>query len=234
MSLRLCGPRRRLEIEQSQPVSALNNQQPGCGAPLRQRQTRGWRGDRVVRSGVAMAPASLRSPRRPGRSRGGLWEPARAGDGFSEKGPRSVAETLVPRTAASAQSQPRLGRRHVPAWRVGVRRPPESTRAPAVWGRTGRGPGPESPGPYGRGLRMNARTCCWTCITISDTYKSTLPAWNCHLAPSPLHAPSTVIFRHGFISSLYGGLIQPLSKHTVAVLQTTPRRSLCVSGPHQK
>lgn len=121
-----------------------------------------------MRAGVAMAPASLQAPRCPGRSRCGLCEPATAEHGLSQKNPRSVAGTLVPRTAASAQPRPRLGRRHVPA-----RRSQESTaaaRTPAAWGRPGRGPGPLSPWVlYRRGLCMNVRTCCCTCNTTPNT-----------------------------------------------------------------
>lgn len=121
-----------------------------------------------MRAGVAMAPVSLQAPRCPGRSRCGLCEPATAEHGLSQKDLRSVTGTLVPRTAASAQPRPRLGRRHVPA-----RRSQGSTaaaRTPAAWGRPGRGPGPLSPWVlYRRGLCMNVRTCCCTCITTPDT-----------------------------------------------------------------
>lgn len=114
------GPRRRLEIEQSQPVSGEQSTAPTRGST-----------ETAADAGVARGPGGARrgchDPGPAARAAASRGVPAVASMGgpvlsaaSPEKGPGSVARTPVPWAAASALPRSRLGRRQVSARRVGA------------------------------------------------------------------------------------------------------------------
>lgn len=159
------GPRRRLETEQSQPVSG---EQSAAPTP-RQRQTRGWRG------GPGGARWGCHGPGPAARAAAFRGAPAVMSGACLEKGHGSVAGTLVPWTATSAQPGSRLGRRHVPARACRCPTPsrvlkgPPRLPEPRSLGLDGAGTRtPEPCTPYLKGLRMSRTTYCWTSMTTPD------------------------------------------------------------------
>nr|XP_008766410.1 uncharacterized protein LOC102547047 isoform X2 [Rattus norvegicus]XP_008766411.1 uncharacterized protein LOC102547047 isoform X2 [Rattus norvegicus]XP_038943317.1 uncharacterized protein LOC102547047 isoform X2 [Rattus norvegicus] len=223
------GPWRRLEIEQSQPVSGEQSAAPT-------RSSAETAADAGVARGPGGAHQGCHGPGPAARAAASRGVPVMA-----SKGGRMLSLACPRRALDPWRGPSSLGQRHRPA-PVTPRKAPGLSRArqgptpsrvhcgcqsAGVWSWMGRGPGPLSPAPP---TAEGVAAIFFGRIEPISSYDLELPSCSCvHCKGSP--------WLYLDVASLpvsLEGLIQTVSKHTVAVLQTTPRRILCFDGTHQK